>query len=503
MAASVSHAPASILSIDVGSSSVRAGLFDESGEHVPGTESRRAHRFFYPGGGRVEADPPALAGLVAECIDETLAGSAAPRAVSAVSVCTFLHSLVGIADNGDAVTPVLTWEDSRSADQAARLAALLDAEEVRQRTGCPLHSLYAPARLAWFREHEPRLFEAAAWWGSFGEYCRRLFTGARSCSLSIASATGLLNRSTPAWDEDLLRAVGLDRSRLSPLEEGPTGARLLPRWASRWPPLRDSEWFSPLGDGACSSVGCGCGSPGRAALMIGTTGAVRMVRTADGAGVPPGLWVYRLDRSRELVGGVLGDGGNLFHWMGETLDLGTSVAEAEAALLSAAPAGHGLVVLPFLSGERSMGWNPAVRGAILGLRQDTTALDILQAGVESVAYRFAAIVHALQAGVPDPIELVGTGGALLSSASWGQVLADVLERPLSCSAEPEASSRGAALLALRALGVEGGTREELRIGRTFSPRPHTAAAHRAAFREQERCRAALFGNAVSGGVPPG
>jgi gluconokinase len=500
MAASVSHAPASILSIDVGSSSVRAGIFDERGERVPGTESRRTHRFSYPGGGRVEADPRALAGLVSECIDETLAGPAAPRAVSAVAVCTFLHSLLGAADNGEAATPLLTWEDSRSAGQAARLAERLDAEEVRQRTGCPLFHIYAPARLAWFREREPRLFEKTAWWGSLGEYFQGLYTGTRSCSLSIASATGLLNRRNSGWDQGLLRLVGLEQSRLSPLKEGPTGARLLPPWAHRWPPLRDSEWLPPMGDGACSSVGCGCGHPGRAALMIGTTGAVRMVRNAGGASVPPGLWVYRLDRSRELVGGVLGDGGNLFHWMEETLDLGTSVEEAEAALLAAAPAGHGLVMLPFLSGERSMGWNPGARGAVIGLRQDTTALDILQAGVESVAYRFAAIVHALEAEVPGPIELIGTGGALLSSASWGQILADVLERPLSCSAEPEASSRGAAMLALRSLGVEGGMREEPRIARTFIPRPRAAAAHRAAFREQERCREALFGSAISGGA---
>ena len=174
-------------------------------------------------------------------------------------------------------------------------------------------------------------------------------------------------------------------------------------------------------------------------------------------GVPHGLWAYRLDRSRELVGGVLGDGGNLFEWMSRTLALGLTPAEIDAALLAAVPAGHGLTVLPFLAGERSTGWNAALRGAVVGMRLETTGLDILQAGMEAVAYRFAAIMRLLRAGVPGLHEVRGTGGALRVSAAWGQIIADVLQQPLPCTEEAEASSRGAALLALRAPRVRRGS----------------------------------------------
>ncbi len=499
MAASVKSPRITILAIDIGSSSVRAGCYDENGAPVSGTERRRPYRFTYRAAGCVEADPGALVQLAAECVDEALAAPEAPAQVSAVVTCTFLHSLLGVSRDGTPTTPLLTWEDSRAARQAAVLAASPDAEEVRQRTGCPAYHIYAPARLAWFREHEPARFRESAWWGSFGEYCVGLFTGARACSLSMASATGLLDRRAGTWDENLLRTCGLDRGKLSPLEDLEPGARrLLPSWAARWPALKNARWMGPLGDGACSSVGCGCGVPGRAALMIGTTGAVRAVRGAGADPVPNGLWAYRLDRHRELVGGVLGDGGNLFQWMGETLSLDQDGRRMDAALLAAKPAGHGLVVLPFLSGERSTGWNPRARGAVIGLRQDSTALDILQAGMESVAYRFAVVVAALTAGLPGVQDLVGTGGALVSSDSWGQILADVLGMPLQCSAEREASSRGAALLALEALGAPAAGAGELRLERTFVPREGAAAAHRAAFAEHERCRAALYGSAPTG-----
>ena len=488
-----------VLSIDIGSSSVRAGLYDQRAEPVPGTASHRAHRFTNIEGGGSEADAESLFDLVVSCIDETAAAAPEGTRVVAAATCTFLHGLLGVDGQGRAVTSILTWADSRSQPQADGLAERLEPEEIRQRTGCPLHPVYYPAKIEWLRAARADLFPRVAWWCSIGEYCLRLFTGAVSCSLSIASATGMLDRGACRWDRPLLDAAGLDETLLSPLHDGePPGGALLPRFARRWPALVGARWFAPLGDGACSNVGCGCDVPGRTALMIGTTGALRTVRDAGetaSSHVPPGLWAYRLDRSRELVGGVLGDGGNLYEWMGRTLAVGTDNAAVDAALLDAVPAGHGLTVLPFLAGERSPGWSPDLRGAVIGLRLETSSLDILQAGMEAVAYRFAAIMRLLRAEIPGPSVVIGTGGALRASKAWGQILADVLQMPLSCTEVAEASSRGAALLALRALGygaISGFPRPA--VARVFLPRPGSAAAHEAAMAAQERLRGSLLGD---------
>ena len=485
-----------VLSIDVGSSSVRACFYDTRGERVDATGSRRPHRFSFSSGGVAESDTDALAGLVEACVDESLQRLEPDSRVIAVAFCTFLHGLVGTDRDGAALTPVITWADSRSAVQAARLRDRLDPQEVLQRTGCPLHAIYFPSKILWIRENWPGIYREVAWWCSIGEYCIRRFTGSRSCSLSMASAFGLFNRRTSGWDEALLEELELDESSFSPLGDMDSPFRgLRSPYAERWPRLRDAAWFPALGDGACSNVGCGCASSERAALMIGTTGALRAVRPAGDSHVPAGLWSYRLDRSRELVGGVLGDGGNLFEWMRATLNIGLTAEETDRALLAAPAAGHGLTFLPFLAGERSMGWDPRARGAINGVSFETKALDILQAGVEGVAYRFAAIMRALRTAAPAVREVVCTGGALLGSAAWGQILADVLELPLSCADEPEASSRGAAVLALEALGCAPGAGPG--IARIFQPRARAAQAHRAAFREQERLRESILGGSVS------
>ncbi len=128
-------------------------------------------------------------------------------------------------------------------------------------------------------------------------------------------------------------------------------------------------------------------------------------------------------------------------------------AQTEAELAALAPDSHGLTILPFFAGERSPDWAGNVQATIHGLTLATTPLQILRASLEAVAYRFAVIEQRL-CGRPDcDHRLIASGGALLQSPVWSQIFADVLGRPVVVSAESEATSRGAALLALRALGA--------------------------------------------------
>jgi gluconokinase len=130
-----------------------------------------------------------------------------------------------------------------------------------------------------------------------------------------------------------------------------------------------------------------------------------------------------------------------------------AVKAAEAQLAECAADGHGLTVLPFWGGERSPGWADDARGAIVGLRLHTSPVDVLRACLEAIALRFGEIDRRLLRAIPGQGELIATGGALLRSPAWMQIVADVLGRPLLASAESEASSRGASLLTLETLGA--------------------------------------------------
>ena len=123
--------------------------------------------------------------------------------------------------------------------------------------------------------------------------------------------------------------------------------------------------------------------------------------------------------------------------------------EEEVARLE--PDAHGLTILPFWSGERSTGWHARARGAVLGLGAHTRPAEIVRAAQESVAYRLALVSDALLLHAPGA-GLRASGGALLRSPAWARIIADVLGRPITLSPVAEASSRGAVLLALEALG---------------------------------------------------
>jgi gluconokinase len=208
--------------------------------------------------------------------------------------------------------------------------------------------------------------------------------------------------------------------------------------------------------------------------------------TAPVATVPPGLWCYRADRRHALVGGATSEGGNVYGWVRSIANLGAP-DEIEAALAAFPPDGHGLTVLPFLAGERSPGWAGNVRAVIDGLSLDTTPIAILRASLEAVAYRLAVVHQRLCDRPGCTHRLVANGSALLNSPAWVQIFADVMGRPVVASLEAEATSRGAALLALRGLGVLSSFADAPAAdGRVFEPDAGRHALYQAAIvRQQE------------------
>ena len=416
----------SVLALDVGSSSVRAQQFDERGE--ADGELRQE---------KYESDDPAE---VAAVVRRVL-GDEEPDATSC-----FAHSLVAVDRNWNALTPILGWRDTRSTEEADRLARKLDPVAVHARTGAFLHPSFWPAKLAWLAGTEPDTFRRTACFVSFADYLR----GEAETSLGMASTSGLLDLATQEWDAELLDILDVEEDRLPRITDVPL-----------WP------------DAACSNAGAGCVTRERAALMVGTSGAFRVLYESERPQPKPGLFLYLADARRVVEGGALSDGGNLYEWLKRTL------GDASGSLAERDPSDHGLTVLPFLGGERSTGWNPHARGTIHGLTLGTTPLDLRQAAYEGVAFRFAAIADLL----PDVREVVATGAGLLHDRDWIQIMADALARPIHVSGVPEASLRGAAVLVLERLGQEVA---EAPIGEVVEPRADRAEAYRTAREQQQK-----------------
>ncbi len=265
---------------------------------------------------------------------------------------------------------------------------------------------------------------------------------------------------TRAWDQELLQTLGLDAERLPEISDAPIEA-----------------WYPAVLDGACSNIGAGCVTRDRAALMVGTSGAFRTVYETELPVPRPGLFVHWLDDGRVVEGGSLSDGGSLYYWIQQTL------RGSAGSLSGRDPDSHGLTFLTLLGGERSPGWHQHATGAIHGLTFATTPLDLRQAALEGVAFRFAEIADLM----PDVVEIVATGGALLEDGDWLQIMADALGRPITMSGVREASLRGAAALVLERLGR---SLPAAPVGRVIEPRQDRVEVFRAARERQRRLYAA-------------
>ena len=483
---------AAVLALDVGTSSCRASLYDLSGRPIRSHAVRQAYSPTTTADGGAEYDPRTLLEHVCRAIDEILA-SAGTRPIVAVGTDTFWHSLVGLDARGNPLTPLYLWLDARSRAEAAALRDELDEQSIHARTGCKLHWSYWPAKLRWLRCCSPDVFQSVSRWVSFGEFLLEQLAGQTGISVSMASGTGLLDAHRCDWDAELLEVCRIRRDQLGQLTPLSSTTTTAATFVERWPALRDVPWIAATGDGACSNIGADCTTPDRFALMIGTSGAERVVLSPAGHfTIPDGVWCYRLDAQRAVLGGALNDGGSLFEWLRTSLRL-PPVARAEAAIASMEPDAHGLTVLPFWGGERSPGWADDARGAIVGARLHTTPLDILRACMEAVALRFGEVDRELVEVTRSTGAVIATGGALLRSPAWMQMLSDVLGRPVLASSEREASSRGASLLALEALGRLPRPLDTFkpRIGQRFEPIVEHTERYRAAADRQRRLYDAL------------
>jgi gluconokinase len=480
-----------VLTLDIGTSSTRAMLFDAQARPLADLAVQLPLQMETTGAGGATFDAHQLLAAVSTTIDQLLeqAGSLAGR-IAAVTCATFVGNVLGVNSAGEPVTPVYTYADTRNAPDAEQLRNELGVSgcaAAHDRTGTLIHTSYLPARFRWLARTQPDVLEQARYWLSFGEYLLWKLTGQRAASYSVAAWSGLLNRRSLQWDEEWLEHLPITADQLSPLidVDQPLVGLAAP-WAERWPALKTIPWLPAIGDGAAANLGSGCDHPDRIALTVGTTGAMRVVLDPALDRVPAGLWLYRVDRNRGLLGGATTEGGNLYAWLQENLRL-PPAAEIERQLAALPPTAHGLTVLPFVAGERAPNWNDRAKASLIGFSLNTRPIGIVQASLEAIAYRFALIYERIAGHLPPSAtrSIIASGGGLLSSPAWLQIFADVLGQPILALDEKEITSRGIALLGLEQIGAIRRMADlPPATGQTYQPNAAAHAAHAGALQRQ-------------------
>lgn len=467
-----------ILSLDEGTSSARAALYNQEGHRTALT----SHEFDsqYPQPGWVEQDASEIWRLQLQAARDALAaGAASAGDVAAIGITNQRETLVvWNRKTGEPIAPAIVWQCRRTSAECAALNAGPDRDWIIERTGLVIDPYFTGTKLQWLLDHTPgartRAEAGELLFGNIDTWLIWKLTGGRVhvTDYTNASRTLLMNLATGEWDDDLLRVFNVPRA-------------ILPRIArsSEVVGVTDGDLFGaeiPIagiaGDQQAATAGQACFSPRMIKNTYGTgcfcllhTGGnlvhsrnrLITTRAASVADEPQ----YAIEGSVFIAGAVI-------QWLRDSLGILPS-APASRQMAESVPDTAGVHFVPAFVGLGAPHWDADARGVISGLTRGATAAHIVRAALESIAFQSRELVDAQRADAGLPIDEMRVDGGAASNDFLMQFQADILDCRIVRPADTETTALGAAYLAGLAVGYWKSTDEIAgfwKAERIFEPR---------------------------------
>jgi len=409
-----------LVGLDVGTTGVKGVAIDEDG-HVLATASA-GYPLSTPHPGWAEQEPELWWEAAQAVLGQLPEGP--------VGLSGQMHGLVTLGDGGQVLRPAILWNDQRTAAECAEIEDRVGLERLIELTGNRALTGFTAPKLLWLRRHEPDVYARIRHILLPKDYVRFRLTGERAIDVADASGTLLFDVGRRVWSGEVCDLLEI------PVE-----------WL---PPAFESTEVAGAGDQAAAALGVGVARPGRASVVLGTSGVVFSALPAYAPDPQARVHVFchALPETWHAMGVMLAAAGSAA-WLRHALDADLALLDGEAEHW--APGVEGLLFAPYLAGERTPYPDPDARGAFVGLslRHDRGAL--WRAMLEGVAFGLADSLQLLQdLGAAPVAGRVSGGGA--RSRLWLRIVASALRLPLEVTESEEGSAYGAALLA----GVRAG-----------------------------------------------
>ncbi len=472
-----------VLGVDIGTSSTKAVAYSSDGKTLG--HAARSYGFISPHAGYHELDPQLLFEATLAVIEEAVREQS-HKQLAGISFSAAMHGLIAVDEEGAPLTNMVTWADLRSSAYAKKLRNSAIGAALYQRTGTPIHPMSPLCKLMWMRDHQPEIFGRAHRFIAIKEYVFFHLFGDFVIDHSLASATGLFDIHTRRWDPAALREAGVDAGRLSrPVPAGYILEGLKPVYARRMGIDSQLPFIAGASDGCLSQLGSNALQHKDVSLTIGTSGAIRVMSDKPLQDTGQGIFNYLLTDHLYIAGGPVNNGGNVLQWFArsflrrgemDTADYTSFIEEAMEA-----PAGsEGLILLPYIHGERAPVWDAGAKGIFYGISSDHNIAHFMRASLEGVAFGLYGILQTLETLI-GPVENIYASGGFVRSHQWVSLMADVLGKKLMVMEGEDASATGAAIIGLQALGIIDGfarIRPFFEIGASFAPNMQQHAVYR-------------------------
>ena len=469
-----------ILSIDQGTTSTRALLFDRSGS--PMRVRQRELRQIFPRDGWVEHDAEEIWAATLEVCRGVLTSGTTAENIAAIGITNQRETTV-LWDRatGKPVHNAIVWQDRRTAAFCAKLKEEGKEALVQAKTGLLLDPYFSGTKLRWLLDNvegaRAKAEKGDLCFGTIDSWLIYKLTGGKRhvTDATNASRTLLFNIETNDWDDELLALFGIPRGVLPEVldccadfgmaEKDLLGAAI---------PVA-----GVAGDQQAATVGQACFEPGLMKSTYGT-GCFAVLNTGtrrvESRNRLLGTIAYRIggETTYALEGSIF-MAGAIVQWLRDEMKLIDSSAESEAMARDANPA-SGAVLVPAFTGLGAPYWEPDARAALFGMTRDTGGREIVRAALESVSYQTRDLMDAMgadmkAAGLVSPQALRVDGG-MVANNWFAQNLADILARPVERPEITETTALGAAYLAGMQTGFYGDMGEvakHWRCERAFAP----------------------------------
>ncbi len=465
------------LGIDIGTGGSRALLIDEKGRvhhactapHEEMTMQRPLWAEQRPENWW-DAAQQAIRGVLAQA-------GATGESVRAIGLSGQMHGLTLLDERDEVIRPALIWCDQRSQAQVDWINLKVGKKKVLDCIANPVLTGFTLPKLLWVRDNEPKSFERMRKVLLPKDYVRFRLTGEYASDVSDASGTAMFDVVNRRWSNELVDAVGLNRSILPYVYESQDISGRLTGAAAHATGLQEG---TPVvgggGDQAAGAVGNGIVESGIVSCTIGTSGVV-FAHTSKPAYDPEGrvhTFCHAVRGAWHVMGVTQGAGLSL-QWFRNQLAPGVPYDSLTAEAATAAPCSQGLYWMPYLMGERTPHLDAAARGGWIGITAKHTRADLIRSVLEGVSYSQKDCLDVIE-GMRVPVNSVRVSGGGAQSPFWRQMLSDVFAKPVVTLDMQEGSAYGAAILALVGSGVFGTVTEACHAVvhevKCVYPRPH-------------------------------
>jgi xylulokinase len=442
-----------LMGIDVGTSGLKAVVFDERGRVI--ASSLRSYEIDRPHEGFAEQNPDAWWEAAKEVIRIAInKSSVEPVEIKGVGLSGQMHSIVLLDRKLELVRPSIIWCDQRTQEQIDEIYKRMSKIRIGRITLNPMATGFSVVSLMWLKKYEPRSFEKISKVLLPKDYLRLRLTGELGTDYSDASGTMLFDTRKMKWAEDILRAAGIEENLLPDVNYSHEICGGITESAGRETGLHTGV---PVvyggGDQSMQAVGNGIVHRGIVSSTIGTGGQIltqtdrpdydRLFRIHTFCSGANDAW--------NIVGGTLCAGLSL-KWLKNIMFQGYSYDDISDSAEAVSPGSDGLVFLPYLIGERTPHMNPDAKGVFFNVLLRHERSHFARAVMEGVAFSLKDSLEVFkELGVSIDSVIASGGGA--RSRLWRQIQADVFGREIRVSKSTEQACAGAAMMAAIGCGM--------------------------------------------------